>query len=310
MGRRGAWWWCAIVWVAGCTPGLPDVAEPCALWEEPGLFKVRVKRQGDPNRVAWVYVPKSAGPRDLVVVMHGAGKTGQGMMTTTEHDLLADEEGFVAIYPDGTGLFRQTWNAGNCCGSAQDKDIDDVGFLDQLIDEVSPMVCGGRVLGVGGSNGGMMAHRWGCEGRTPDAIQPNSSGLYTDGQRCEGPPLPVFHIHGLADQKVPVAGGQLPDEDYVVPSVEDTIGVWRARNECTDDPPEITVDGEASCSEWQCEASTRFCGIAGWGHGFPGGNKSHLVPVDATVDGWLWFQSLWEPTAPSGQGSGRASHGL
>jgi polyhydroxybutyrate depolymerase len=33
-------------------------------------------------------------------------------------DLLADAEGFIAVYPDGTGRMRDrllTWNAGTCC---------------------------------------------------------------------------------------------------------------------------------------------------------------------------------------------------
>ncbi len=31
---------------------------------------------------------------------------------------LADQQNFIAVYPNGTGKLP-TWNAGNCCGYAQ-----------------------------------------------------------------------------------------------------------------------------------------------------------------------------------------------
>lgn len=42
---------------------------------------------------------------------------------------MADREGFVVVYPDGTGRGPfLTWNAGTCCVGSVVRRVDDVGF--------------------------------------------------------------------------------------------------------------------------------------------------------------------------------------
>ena len=43
----------------------------------------------------------------------------------------ADKEGFIVVYPNGTGRMERmlTWNAGTCCGCGP-RNVDDVGFVD------------------------------------------------------------------------------------------------------------------------------------------------------------------------------------
>ena len=49
----------------------------------------------------------------------------------------ADEAGFIAVYPNGTGHFSSfTWNGGNCCGSAMRNNVDDVAFINTLLDDL------------------------------------------------------------------------------------------------------------------------------------------------------------------------------
>jgi len=77
---------------------------------------------------------------------------------------LADREGFVAVYPAGTGVFRArllTWNAGGCCGYARERGVDDVGFVVNLLEAIAERapVDATRVYATGLSNGAMMAYR-------------------------------------------------------------------------------------------------------------------------------------------------------
>src|SRR5262245_22212839 len=83
-----------------------------------------------------VHVPPQATqgtPLPVIVNFHGGGGTAQEHQRRTNMAPLADREGILVVFPDGTGpevRRRQlhTWNAGVCCGSAAKQNIDDVAF--------------------------------------------------------------------------------------------------------------------------------------------------------------------------------------
>jgi len=120
--------------IANCMAALPK--------EGPAVSKtyknkVDMRVRGS-RRSYLIHVPpahNSQQPLPLVVVIHGAFETAKDMEKRTGFSDLADQEGFVAVYPNGFGLFGllQHWNAGHCCGKAAADDIDDVGFLKQAI---------------------------------------------------------------------------------------------------------------------------------------------------------------------------------
>jgi polyhydroxybutyrate depolymerase len=73
----------------------------------------------------------------LVVVLHGGGGNAKNIEEVTGFSEKADEEGFIVVYPDGSGRFNRyllTWNGGFCCGYALEHNIDDVGFIRALIE--------------------------------------------------------------------------------------------------------------------------------------------------------------------------------
>ena len=75
-------------------------------------------------------------------------------------------EGFIVVYPQGTGRRESlllTWNAGHCCGYAMEQRVDDVGFIRVLLDTLLAQLPdrSARIYVTGMSNGGMMAHRLG-----------------------------------------------------------------------------------------------------------------------------------------------------
>ena len=64
-------------------------------------------------------------------MFHGGGGNASGFKAYAGLDALADGEGFVVVYPAGSGRLgrrRLTWNAGGCCGYAAAQSVDDVGF--------------------------------------------------------------------------------------------------------------------------------------------------------------------------------------
>src|SRR5688500_11577495 len=108
--------WFAMLLLSACSAygRLPQVSDPCALWEEPGIYEYETDVDGV-HRFAYISVPATEGPRDLVVVLHGGGMTAESIAQSTRYIPLANQEGFVAIFPRGKKqLFVQGWNAGGC----------------------------------------------------------------------------------------------------------------------------------------------------------------------------------------------------
>ncbi len=279
---------------SACVPKLPQLGDPCAEYPEPGLYQHDIDTPEGASRKVFVYVPSGVGPRDLVVALHGSAESATDFSAVTQFISASEQEGggYVSIFPQGRGFLFNSWNAGDCCGSSDEanNDVDDVDFLDQAVREISPLVCGDRVFATGFSNGAMMAHRWACESTRVDAAMPASGPLLRAS--CKGAPLPVRHIHGLADTRVPFEGG--PGDGpggNVYPSAESTMDLWKERNLCTADAPTVLVTGSTTCTSWVCAASTTLCTIEGWDHRWPGGIHSEALEINATTDGVAWFQS-------------------
>src|SRR5688572_28996422 len=104
----------------------------------------------------------------LVLAFHGGGGEAEAFKGYAGLDAVADREGFLVAYPNGSGLLPRrllTWNAGECCGFAMNQRLDDVGFAVAVIDDVTrrAAVDTRRVYATGHSNGAMMAYRLGAE---------------------------------------------------------------------------------------------------------------------------------------------------
>jgi len=105
--------------------------------------------------------PQASGTRlPLVVVLHGRNASPEMEAARTGFTTVTGPA--VLVYPQGYGLF---WNAGACCGAAQQAGVDDVGFVTAVVRDVeaaNPDTAGGQVFLVGYSNGGKLAYRLAC----------------------------------------------------------------------------------------------------------------------------------------------------
>ncbi|HEY5596077.1 MAG TPA: polyhydroxybutyrate depolymerase, partial [Candidatus Bipolaricaulota bacterium] len=62
----------------------------------------------------------------LVIFLHGGGGNAAGAVERYGLSEEADQQGFIVVYPNGTGVLRDrvlTWNAGHCCGYALEQDV-------------------------------------------------------------------------------------------------------------------------------------------------------------------------------------------
>jgi polyhydroxybutyrate depolymerase len=230
----------------------------------------------------------------LVLVFHGLAMNAQQMEGVSGFSAKADAEGFVVIYPEGSG-FPQSWNGGDCCAPADSNGTDDVAHVAAIIDHAQTQVCidPHRVYATGFSNGGFLSHRLGCElSDRIAAIAPVSGVMGIDA--C-GPlrPVPVMHFHGTADGIVPYAGGGFTGYR----SVDETIAGWATRDACTGDPAESYRNGMVTCltrSTCQDGVEVTLCSVEGGGHQWPGGTSipgggTTTMDISATDAMWEFF---------------------
>jgi poly(3-hydroxybutyrate) depolymerase len=83
------------------------------------------------NRKYLLYVPPTydrAKPTPLVISLHGAAAWPAHEMNTSQWNRLADEQGFIVVYPSGSGVPR-IWHVDRGAGLMKD-----VRFISELID--------------------------------------------------------------------------------------------------------------------------------------------------------------------------------
>jgi polyhydroxybutyrate depolymerase len=254
-----------------------------------------------------VYAPASLpadAPVPVVLFLHGGIGSGEQLASTAHVREHADEDGYLAVLPDGTtnddGRFR-TWNGGRCCGPAAANDVDDVAFLAEVLDDVAEQweVDPDRVFAAGHSNGAIMANRLACE--LPDRVAAIGVVAGSLEVACEdGSPTSVLYVHGDADANHPLEGGEGEDSvaGVAFTSVADSLDEWLEADGCDPVPDEHTT-GEVTTSAWSgCDDATvvELQVIHGGSHAWPGGERtSQRAPepsdaLDATAVVWDFFE--------------------
>lgn len=166
------------------------------------------------QRTYRLYVPSAlpSGPVPLFIGLHGGTGWGDQFARTNHIEGLAESNGFIVVHPDGVkvaGGQGGVWNGGVCCGVAARDNIDDVGFINALIDQLATQysIDPHRIFAFGHSNGAIMSYRLACE--LADRIV--GIGLYAGTlgvQTCNpAQPVSILHVHGTADTNIPIAGG-------------------------------------------------------------------------------------------------------
>jgi polyhydroxybutyrate depolymerase len=178
------------------------------------------------GRAMIVHMPTTLpapGKRALVIVLHGGmGNAdriaGQQAESGLNMDAVADRQGFVVAYLNGTPVTRFMgakflgWNAGGgCCGQPAQNGTDDVAYISGAVSYLAGKygVDRAKVFAVGHSNGAMMAQRMLCETRVFAGVVAISGPLNLDTTHCPSAKgLSVLAIHGADDRNVPIAGGK------------------------------------------------------------------------------------------------------
>lgn len=286
-------------------------------WTTPGTHRVELRHDGL-TRHALVHLPpgfRPGAPTAVVLAFHGGAGDAAYMADDARYGLisLADQENFVIVFPSGYSRFPRgklaTWNAGDCCGDARDRQIDDVGFVRALLQQLGQQIpiTPQRTFAMGMSNGAMMSYRLACE--MSDAFRAIAAVAGTEAvPRCQPTqPVGILHIHARDDTHVRFDGGAGPDAfrdaskvmDFV--SVPKTISRWVARQHCTPTARRTLEVPGAYCERHAgCEGGVevRLCVTATGGHAWPGSPGARLgrkpapsQALSANAQAWAFFQA-------------------
>jgi polyhydroxybutyrate depolymerase len=251
-----------------------------------------------------LYVPKSydrTKPTPLVISLHTSMSWPNSSMAISRWNLVADENGFIVVYPEGTGHGPKSWEM---TGSETPSRMPDVIFISKLIDKLAASynIDKTRIYANGMSNGGGMAFVLSCTmSDRIAAVGMVSTGLYPEWSWCiDHRPVAVIAFHGTADPICPYNGGPSKLGGGTFPNVPGFMVNWSRRNQCRPNPIESAIAADvtrlqyADCAD---NAGVVLYTVKGEGHQWPGGKRvaaewmvgPYSRSIDTTRQMWVFF---------------------
>ncbi len=228
----------------------------CNPGENPNTFNCSIIKN-KLTREFIIYIPESYYSQTsrvpLLFSLHGYTSFARVNIEYTGFKEIADNNGFIVIYPQGSLWFAppsdingytsqgQThWNVG--WGNAGTKSTsDDITFIEDLIDWTSSNynINTDRVYSTGMSNGGFMSYNLACNLSSKIAAIASVTGsMSPQNYRTCNPdrPMPILQIHGLQDYVVPYLG-----LDSRCEPIENVINYWVDFNSCNKNSIDNTI---------------------------------------------------------------------
>jgi polyhydroxybutyrate depolymerase len=235
-------------------------------------------------------------PVALVFIFHGYSDTAQNEQRQTGFNDIADKAGFIVVYPVGSGpTGALSWNALGCCGFAQEENMDEPAFIRRMIVDLGTIttIDPKRIYATGLSNGGFLSYRLACEmSDTFAAVAPVAGALLSPA--CQpAQPVSVIAFHGLIDEVVPFAGGQLRT-GIPFPATEQTIATWVQLDGCStptksEQTAILTHTAYSSCKDG---SAVELYALKNVGHAWPD-QKKDAVPASQII--WDFFAAHPKP---------------
>lgn len=267
-------------------------------------------------RTFMVHLPTGYSPIQrypVVLAFHGGGLLGyQSIQFQSGLNQKSDSAGFILIYPEGLKIFgNRTWNAGGCCAPSTTQNVDDVGFVDALLNDLfsGRLVDTTRVYATGFSNGALLCYRLANQlTHRLAAIAPVAGDLVFypwNPSRA----IPIVSFHSYQDQNVKYQGGvtigatgtYFPPQDSMFSVISSNYGCQVKKDTLFHAAGQYDHFKYYNCA---CNAVIeQFVSFDGE-HSWPGGKSSGGISVsqqfDATYHMWKFFQNYTNDCLKSG----------
>ena len=251
----------------------------------------------------------------LVIVFHGGGGDGQGMIRFTKFNDLAEDENFLVLYPDGE---NRSWNDGRTAPDLK-AHSDDVKFIDMLIDEMIAQhyADAEKIFITGISNGAIfslyLASKLNGKIRAVAAVCGSIPTDYASTYHLNNS-LSIMLINGTEDPLIKYNGGNIGSQrwergvviptDSVISKLVLMLGCSSTATES--DLADINLKDHCHATKYiytNCKANTDIIliKVTGGGHTWPGGlqylPKSMIGRVcrdfNATSEIWKFFRQQY-----------------
>jgi polyhydroxybutyrate depolymerase len=220
-------------------------------------------------------------PLPLVLDLHGSGGTADGQAGNSRFEALAEREGVLVASLQGVAEGNR-WNV-----PITAERPDDVLYVSDVIDDVAKSACTDqtRVYATGFSGGARMSSTLACKlGNRIAAIAP-MAGLRWPAP-CDGRPVPVFSVHGLADPQNTYDGHVADRGAEWLESVPDALAGWAKHNGCDGDAVLDDPAGPLSTLSYKgCDADVKLVRVDGLVH------RWARDEIDATAAAWEFFKA-------------------
>ncbi|HEY5957830.1 MAG TPA: alpha/beta fold hydrolase [Polyangiaceae bacterium] len=242
------------------------------------------------------FIPDNTDAPAFLLLLHGLGGSGIQFAQQLEMNELARDKRFAFAAPDGSvdEQGRKFWDAGPTCCNFSHRETNDLGRLRNIIQfaiaklRVNPK----RIVVIGYSNGGFMAHRLGCEfsSEIRAIVSIAAAGPGAREHCVPERPVAVLEIHGSEDKVVPFEGGHLFGRADFPEStrVSDGLVPWAKRNGCRGslrvvERMELTEELPANETELltysDCAVPVQLWKMRGGGH---------ILPLGAVAQNRIW----------------------
>jgi polyhydroxybutyrate depolymerase len=305
----------------------PEPSDGCGGGGDPELsLEERTLDVRATSRRFLVTAPEQADgdPLPLVLDFHGLAEGADIHAQMTQLGPLGIEEGFVTVFPHGTGE-PVRWNT--AIDPAANADLEYVGaVLDQV--EADRCIDTSRVYATGLSNGAMMSSAVACTmADRITAIAPIAGVMFPDGC-APSRPVPIYTVHGTADPILLFNGGvggavldralgggddagatttTTAPADLDGAGYPETVRSWAETLECGDASDEDLSD-EVIRRSYDCPDGTAlvFDIVEGGGHSWPSSEFSKSIgdivgpttfDIDASEELWRFVSEFRLPPA-------------
>jgi len=195
-------------------------------------------------------------PIPLLLAFHSRTGNAQTILTDSQLGSYVDPMNFILIAINGSiQEVSSSWNAGTCCSTSTDYQINDLLLTEKIIDSVKNRynIDKTRIWAVGHSNGGMMSFHLACDLSEIITGIALVGGALMDDSCSPTKPVSIFQIHGNLDPTIPYNGGG----KFNVPDILGSFTTVNSKFNCTKTTDGILPLNNVEQYSWNCPQGTQ-----------------------------------------------------
>jgi polyhydroxybutyrate depolymerase len=243
-------------------------------------------------------------PRAVVLDFHGLDEGAQLEATTTQFSPLGQKDGFISVFPQGTGN-PLAWD------TSPKLPNHDLEFVSDLLDDIEATQCVDetRIYATGLSDGAFMTSLLACEMSNRIAAFAPVSGVQLDSPCATRRKVPILAFHGTADPILHFNGGigtavlnhaignskgpapsiSVPKANLNGPGYPASVAAWAKRDGCGTKSVDTKLASQVIRRTYRCPTgvAVEFYIILGGGHAWPGSKFSEEI---ASITGPTTFE--------------------